>query len=76
MNRVHKIGMTFSPCMRYIATGSEDKCCYVYDIRTGSYLKKLTGHSDTVTDVAWHPAQAQLVTACLDGKLRFFTDKE
>ena len=27
--------IAFSPCMRYLATGSEDKAAYVYDVRRG-----------------------------------------
>ena len=28
---------------------------YVFDIRCGTYQHKLTGHTDTVSDVAFHP---------------------
>ena len=33
-------GMQFSPCMRYIACGSEDKMAYVYDIRQSSFVER------------------------------------
>ena len=59
-----------------MATGSEDKSAYIYDIRTGSVLKKLSGHSEAVSDVSWHPVHPQLVTACIDGHLRFFNENE
>ena len=44
--RVQPIGVEFSPCLRYVATGSEDRCAYLYDVRMGSgtYLAKLSGH--------------------------------
>lgn len=61
--------------MRYIATGSEDKCAYLYDIRAGTYLHKLSGHTDVVSDVAFHPLSPHLLTASLDGRLRVFSSK-
>mmetsp|Transcript_5240 Transcript_5240/g.9262 ORF Transcript_5240/g.9262 Transcript_5240/m.9262 type:complete len:751 (+) Transcript_5240:258-2510(+) len=73
-NRVHPVGAAISPCMRYIATGSEDNSCYIYDIRKGQPVERLWDkHRDTVSDVAYHPLHPQLVTACFDGKLRFYT---
>uniref|UniRef100_K1P8Z6 WD repeat-containing protein 27 n=1 Tax=Magallana gigas TaxID=29159 RepID=K1P8Z6_MAGGI len=47
---------------------------YVYDIRGGTYCSKLTGFTDTVSAVAFHPLHSQLMTASLDGKLKLFTD--
>lgn len=75
VNRVHPIGMTFSPCMRYVATGSEDRQTYMYDIRTGRCLAKLAGHSDVVTAVAFNPLYPQLATASYDGTVRFYSDE-
>ena len=47
---------TISPCAKYIATGSEDRSAYIYDLRTSSSpLNKLSGHSSTVTALAYHP---------------------
>ena len=37
---------------------------YLYDIRSGSYLHKLTGHSDTVSAVAFHPQFPQVYMPC------------
>lgn len=83
MNRVHTVGAAFSPCMRYVASGSEDRvrevvcggarshaclltpsfrnyytihqCAYLFDIRSGSLVKRLTGAKDVVCDVAFNP---------------------
>jgi WD40 repeat protein len=74
VNRVHPCTAQISPCCRYVAAASEDKCAYLYDIRSGAYLHKLTGHTETVSMVAFHPQYPQLVTATLDGKIRTFTD--
>ncbi|KAG2533058.1 hypothetical protein JM16_000122, partial [Phytophthora kernoviae] len=72
-NRVHTLGVAFSPCMRYVATGSEDRSAYIYDIRTGRKLVKLKGHSDVVTSVAFSPLHPQLATASYDGTVRFYS---
>ncbi|KAM9345475.1 WD repeat-containing protein 27 [Symphorus nematophorus] len=72
LNRCHPCSSVISPCGRFIASGSEDNCAYVYDIRSSSYLHKLKKHSDTVLSVAFNPATPQLLTGTLDGKLRLF----
>ncbi|XP_076099773.1 WD repeat-containing protein 27-like isoform X1 [Mytilus galloprovincialis] len=74
-NRAYTCGLDLSPCGRYLATGSEDKTAYIFDLRAGTYCSKLGGHNDTVSDVAFHPLYPQLVTATLDGKLRLYKDK-
>lgn len=76
VNRVHTLAVAFSPCMRFVATGSEDRCAYVYDIRTGRCLKRLSGHTDVVTGVAFNPLYPQLATAAYDGTVRFYCDSE
>ncbi|XP_070772507.1 WD repeat-containing protein 27 [Enoplosus armatus] len=72
LNRCHPCSSAISPCGRFIASGSEDNCAYVYDIRSSSYLHKLEKHSDTVLSVAFNPATPELLTGTLDGKLRLF----
>lgn len=73
VNRVHTLGVAFSPCMRYIATGSEDRAAYLYDLRTGRCVTKLGGHTDVVTSVAFNPLHPQLATASYDSTVRFYT---
>ncbi|KAG7391339.1 WD repeat-containing protein 27 [Phytophthora pseudosyringae] len=75
VNRVHTLGVAFSPCMRYVATGSEDRAAYIYDIRTGRRLVKLIGHTDVVTSVAFSPLHPQLATASCDGTVRFYSSE-
>ena len=73
VNRIHKTGIAFSPCMRYIACGSEDKCTYVYDIRNGQVLDKLRGgHNDSVTCCMFNPRYPQMVSGGIDGKCTFY----
>ena len=57
-----------------LGTGSEDKCAYIYDIRKGTLLQKLSGHQDVVSDVAFDPLKPRLATASFDGKVRFFSN--
>eukprot|EP00698_Gefionella_okellyi_P009607 TRINITY_DN2459_c0_g1_i4.p1 TRINITY_DN2459_c0_g1~~TRINITY_DN2459_c0_g1_i4.p1 ORF type:complete len:730 (-),score=168.58 TRINITY_DN2459_c0_g1_i4:73-2262(-) len=71
---VHPVGIALSPCLRYAASGSEDRAVYVFDLRAGSFLHRLGGHSDVVSDVAFNPHHPQLATASFDGTLRFFSD--
>lgn len=73
-NRVHKVGVGFSPCMRFVAVGSEDKNCYIYDVRKGTCMEKLQGHQDVVSSIDYHPIYPQLATASYDGTIRFYTE--
>lgn len=71
------VGLAFSPCMRYLATGSEDKAAYVYDLRTCAMLARLRppgAKAEVVTDVAFHPVKPQLVVGCMDGRLHWYGD--
>ncbi|KAG7230144.1 hypothetical protein INR49_009864, partial [Caranx melampygus] len=72
LNRCHPCSSAISPCGQFIASGSEDNCAYVYDVRSSSYLHKLQKQSDTVLSVAFNPAKPELLTGTLDGKLRLF----
>lgn len=75
VNRSQPVGVAISPCARFIATGSEDRSAYLYDIRGNTFCHRLTGHTDVVSSVVFNPAQPQLVTASLDGRLRFYSDQ-
>ena len=37
----------------------------MYDIRGNTFCHRLTGHTDVVSDVAFHPAQPQVVKGAL-----------
>ena len=75
--RASAVQASFSPCMRYIASGSEDRAAFLYDIRRGTALAKLQGHhTDVVSCVAWNPLYPQLATASYDGHIHFFTEGE
>ncbi|XP_030628122.1 WD repeat-containing protein 27 [Chanos chanos] len=61
LNRCHRCSAAMSPCGQYIATGSEDYCAYVYDIRSSTFVHKLKRQSDTVLNVAFNPATPELL---------------
>ena len=76
-NRREPCGVALSPCLRYLACGSEDKCAYVYDLRGGGSATpaaKLRGARDAVLATAFNPRHPQLATVSYDGGLRFYTD--
>lgn len=64
------LGAEFSPCLRYVATGSEDQCVHVYDVRRAAPLHKLRGHRDVVVSVDLHPTKPLLASLARDGVLR------
>jgi len=66
---------SISPCGRYISSGSEENGYYIWDVRTSNTLAKVSGgHTDAVMDVDFNPRFAELSTASIDGKVRFFTE--
>ncbi|XP_071111369.1 WD repeat-containing protein 27-like [Haliotis cracherodii] len=72
LNQAHTCGLALSPCGKYLATGSEDRLVYVFDLRAGTYCDRLRGNTDVVTDVTFHPAQPTLVCGSLDGRVMSF----
>lgn len=73
-NRVHAVQCSLSPCLRYVGCGSEDQRAYMYDIGSGKLIERMRGHSDAVVDLKFNPIHPQLVTAGMDGKLRFYSE--
>ncbi|XP_066479111.1 WD repeat-containing protein 27 [Tiliqua scincoides] len=59
-NRCHPCGIAVSPCGQFIACGSEDKCAYIYEKYSGTYSHKLTGHTESVINVAFCPSSPQV----------------
>uniref|UniRef100_A0A8D2KRA7 WD repeat-containing protein 27 n=1 Tax=Varanus komodoensis TaxID=61221 RepID=A0A8D2KRA7_VARKO len=60
-NRCHPCGIAVSPCGQYIACGSEDKCAYIYEKHSSTYSYKLTGHTESVINVAFNPSSPQVL---------------
>nr|XP_021151750.1 WD repeat-containing protein 27 isoform X2 [Columba livia] len=71
-SRCYPCGIAVSPCGRFIASGSDDKYAYIYEMRSSTFSHKLGGHTESVINVAFSPSSPQLTTATLDGKLQLF----
>mmetsp|Transcript_8540 Transcript_8540/g.12631 ORF Transcript_8540/g.12631 Transcript_8540/m.12631 type:complete len:474 (-) Transcript_8540:440-1861(-) len=85
LNRKERCGISFSPCMRYIASGSEAVGgAVLYDLRRPDVVLTKIGTKTakgrplldgTTTSVAFNPRYPQVVTGSLGGRLRFFTEQ-
>jgi WD40 repeat protein len=73
VNRAQACQAALSADMLYVAVGSEDRSCVVYDLRTAGVVAKLRGAGDAVTAVAWHPLAPTLACGSLDGGVRFYS---
>ncbi|VAH94851.1 unnamed protein product [Triticum turgidum subsp. durum] len=51
---------------KYIVSGSEDKCVYMWDLQSRKIVQKLEGHSDTVIAVSCHPKENMIASGALD----------
>ncbi|XP_010197182.2 WD repeat-containing protein 27 [Colius striatus] len=61
-NRCYPCGIAVSPSGQFIASGSDDKCAYIYEMRSSTFLHKLGGHTDTVINVTFNPSSPQVKT--------------
>ena len=62
----------FSPDLKLLATGSQDKMVRLWDTATGQQLAALTGHSDAVSVVEFSPNGAVIATGGKDGRIKFW----
>jgi WD40 repeat protein len=74
VNRREDVQCAFSPCMRYLATGSEDRSARIVDLRSLREVGRVGQgvFRDVVAGVAFHPLSPQLAACSFDGKVRFF----
>lgn len=63
------ISPSYSTGQRYIYTGSNDSCVYIYDLVTGYQVARLAYHASTVRDCSWHPTYPMLVSSSWDGSI-------
>jgi len=67
VNKVYCITSTFSVTNgKYIVSGSEDNCVYLWDLQNRNMIQKLEGHTDTVISVSCHPIENKIASAGLD----------
>lgn len=75
-NSTQTIGNTMSYDGKYVITGSEDRCVYVYDVRNGNCAHKLQAmHADVISDVKYRSA-SQMASCSYDGRINFYSNKQ
>ena len=65
-------GVRFSPDGRYICSIDHTEFLYVHDTVHGQPIGSPIPHPDSVFDALFTPDSKRIVTACLDGKVRFW----
>ena len=74
--RRESVTCSFSPCLQYLGTGSEDRSARVYDIVAGKELVRYPTHRDVVSSVDFNPIVPQIATASFDGTIKFYSAAE
>ena len=65
--------VSFSPGGGMLASGGADGTCAIVDTAHWTQIATLSGHTDTVFDVAWAPDGKSVVTASHDASWRVWT---
>jgi len=58
--------VAFSPCGKYVVSGSYDKSVFIWDVQNGTVIKKLEGHTGWVRSVAFSPCGKYVVSGSYD----------
>ncbi|KAL6077612.1 Chromatin assembly factor 1 subunit B [Balamuthia mandrillaris] len=64
--------IAWSPCSRYLLSGSTDNSVAVWDVTTGKMKQKLEDHGHYVQGVAWDPQHQYLATQSSDRSVRLY----
>lgn len=50
---------------KYIVSGSEDNCVYLWELQSRKIVQKLEGHTDVVISVSCHPTESKIASGAL-----------
>lgn len=75
VNTGMQLGLTMSPCSRFVACGSEDRSVVLYDIGQGSIVSKMKT-PDNATTLRYHPLRPQLIAGLANGKGRMWIEPQ
>jgi WD40 repeat protein len=64
--------VAFSPDGRLLASGSRDKTIKLWEVASGSLVRTLTGHTDSVFSVAFSPDGRLLASGSDDNTIRLW----
>eukprot|EP00944_MAST-04C_sp_MAST-4C-sp1_P010172 g10172.t1 len=79
MNEKHEdevYSIAFHPNELQVASGSKDKNIFLWDIKTGSFLRKLDGHTDTVRSIAFNFNGKKIVSGSWDKSIRIWEKRD
>lgn len=79
MNSKYCISATFSITNgKYIVSGSEDNCLYLWELQSRKIVQKLEAHSDPVISVACHPTENMIASGALgeDKTVKIWTQED
>lgn len=62
----YNVSCSFYHDEKYIITGSEDKCIYIYETQTGKLRKKLKGHPSVVHLLYADQQNSKLLSSCIE----------
>jgi WD40 repeat protein/class 3 adenylate cyclase len=66
------VDATFSPDGKFLLTGNRDGNAYLWDVATGSELRKFIGHSAPVNVATFSPDMKYVLTGAGDGTMRIW----
>ena len=66
--------LAFSPCGRYLGSGSQDRSICVWNVPRASFVFRLEFESP-INTLLWHPVTKHtLICGCEDGSIYHFSD--
>lgn len=71
-NQVTALTVAISPDDRYALAGLNNGIIVVWELETGEEVRRITGHTDDITDMHFSADGTQLLTASIDGSVRIW----